>query len=143
MASSGREVEEIAVAVRGQVARRGTRELFLQEAHVRAQPAYFAQTNDTSKECQSVGIARNPRIKWNATHQLFALVRLLSLPNQKNMPYMITAAKKNASYLKTLLCIINFRARCMHGRGDSRAGRNTKIFQEYSKPSYSPSRIGG
>ena len=38
VASSRREVEEIGVAVRGQVASRGIRELFLQEAHMRAQP---------------------------------------------------------------------------------------------------------
>ena len=54
VAPSRREVEEIGIAVRGQVARRGTRELFLQEAHMCAQPAWFPATNDTSRQT-SVG----------------------------------------------------------------------------------------
>jgi hypothetical protein len=115
IASSCREVEEIAVAVRGQVALRGTRELLLQEAHVRVQPACFVPTNDTSERCQRC-IARSPRRKSDATHQLLAFVRLLSLPNQKNMTYMITAAKRNTSYLKTVLRVNNFRARCVDRR---------------------------
>jgi hypothetical protein len=55
---------------------------------------------------------------------------------------MITTAKRNTSYLKTLLFIIQLQ-RDDGWTDGSRAGRKTKIFQVYSKPSYSPSRGGG
>lgn len=55
---------------------------------------------------QWAGARAGKRRKWDATNQLFALERLLSLPNQKNIPYRITAARRNTSFLKTLLGII-------------------------------------
>jgi hypothetical protein len=86
VASAGREVEEIGVSVSGQVTRGGTRELLVEDGHVRSQPASVQICilgNDVSRDVRySVKVQRTREVRRDEPALGLGLIGPTSKPEE-------------------------------------------------------------